>query len=130
MRPAAPCCVSTCPSSRAASVRSSEADGLAGSQRFMFLDVPLGGEVLESGRAVLPGQVLVELVLQGVQTVAVTGAGAKFGDVKAGSVRHVDHERIGENHQVVLLRTGRETKCFNQSYFRTSNDIVLNISSK
>lgn len=84
----------------------SEAAGLAGSPQFCFfiLDVPLRGEVLESGRAVLPGQVLVELVLQGVQTVAVTGAGAKLGDVKAGGVGHVDHESVGEDHQVVLLR--------------------------
>ncbi|CAB1436602.1 unnamed protein product [Pleuronectes platessa] len=42
--------------------------------------------------AELPGQVLVELVLQSVQTVSVTGAGAELRDVKARSVRHVDHE--------------------------------------
>lgn len=48
MRPVAQCCVSTCPSSQASSVRSLEADGLAGSQQFWVLDVPLGGQVLES----------------------------------------------------------------------------------
>ena len=74
------------------------ADELAGSQQSRFLDIPLGGEVLESGRAVLPGQVLVELVLQGVQTVAVARARAKLGDVEAGSVGHVDHEGVGEDH--------------------------------
>lgn len=50
-----------------------------------------------------------ELVLQGVQTVSITGAGAKLGDVEAGGVRHVDHESVGEDHQVVLLR---KTKTF------------------
>lgn len=54
-----------------------------------------------------------ELVLQGVQTVAVAGAGAKLGDVKAGSVWHVDHEGVGEDHQVVLLRRGEEKQTFN-----------------
>lgn len=90
--------VSTCPSSW-----NSERDGFTGFQQSWFLDVPLGGEILESSRAVLPGQVLVELVLQGVQTVAVARAGAELGDVEAGSVRHVDHESVGEDHQVVLL---------------------------
>lgn len=74
---------------------------------FVFLDVPLRREVLESRRAVLPGQILVELVLQGVQTVAIAGAGAELGDVEAGSVGHVDHERVGEDHQVVLLQRRR-----------------------
>ena len=83
------------------------ADGL-GTRRLS--DVPLGSEVLESGRAVLPGQVLVELVLQSVQTVAVTGAGAELRDVKARRVRHVDHEGVGKDHQVVLLRKIREIK--------------------
>lgn len=110
MRQAAQCYVSTRPSSRASSVRSSEADGLAGTQQFWVLDVPLGGQVLESSRAVLPRQVLVELVLQGVQTVAVAGAGAKLGDVKAGGVGHVDHESVGEDHQVVLLRKGKTNR--------------------
>lgn len=50
-----------------------------------------------------------EFVLQGVQTVAVTGAGAKLGDVEAGSVGHVDHESVGEDHEVVLLREEGET---------------------
>lgn len=72
-------------------------------------DVPPGGEVLQSGRAVLPGQVLVELVLQGVQAVAVAGAGAELGDVEAGGVGHVDHERVGEDHQVVLLEEEEDT---------------------
>ncbi len=85
-----------------------QADELAGSQQLWFLDVPLGGKVLESSCAVLPGQVLVELVLQGVQTVAVTGAGAKLGDVEAGRVGHVDHESIREDHQVELLREARK----------------------
>lgn len=47
-----------------------------------------------------------EFVLQGVQAVAVAGAGAKLGDVKTGSVRHVDHESVREDHQVVLLQRG------------------------
>lgn len=47
-----------------------------------------------------------ELILQGVQAVAIAGAGAKLGDVEAWSVGHVDHEGVGENHQVVLLRRG------------------------
>ena len=68
-----------------------------------MLDVPLGSQVLEGGRAVLPGQVLVELILQRAQAVAVAGAGAELGDVEAGRVRHVDHEGVGEDHQVVLL---------------------------
>lgn len=65
---------------------------------------PLGRQVLEGGGAVLPGQILVELVLQRVQTVAVAGAGAKLGDVEAGSVRHVDHEGVGKDHEVELLQ--------------------------
>lgn len=75
-------------------------------QQVAALDVPLGCKVLESRRAILPGQILVELILQGVQTVAIAGAGAKLGDVEAWSVWHVDHEGVGENHQVVLLRRG------------------------
>ena len=44
-----------------------------------------------------------ELILQCAQAVAVAGAGAELGDVEAGRVRHVDHEGVGEDHQVVLL---------------------------
>lgn len=50
-----------------------------------------------------------ELVLQDVQTVSIAGAGAELGDVKTGSMWHVDHEGVGEDHQVVLLQeTGSE----------------------
>lgn len=56
-----------------------------------------------------------ELVLQGVQTVAVAGAGAKLGNVKAGSMGHVDHESVGEDHQVVLLRKGKTNRLRQQN---------------
>lgn len=50
-----------------------------------------------------------ELVLQDVQTVSIAGTGAELGDVEAGSMWHVDHEGVGEDHQVVLLQeTGSE----------------------
>lgn len=58
------------------------------------LDVPLGCEVLKRSRAVLSGEVLMELLLERVQTVAIAWTGSELWNVKAWCVGHVDHEGI------------------------------------
>ena len=44
----------------------------------------------------MAGQVLVELVLEGQDTVTISGVGAEAADVKAWGVRQVDGEGLGQ----------------------------------
>lgn len=69
-----------------------------------------GSEVFEGRSAVVAGQVLVELLLEGLQAVAVGGAGTEAGDVRAWGVWQVDGEGLWQHQELILLRRwgGRE----------------------
>lgn len=68
-----------------------------------WLAVVLSCHVFEGGEAVASRHVLLELLLQGLETDPVLLVGAELGDVEAGRVRHVDHVGVGQNHKLVLL---------------------------
>lgn len=80
---------------RGAGVRSGGASGLL-----------QGGEVFEGSSPVSAGQILVELVLEGLETVTIGGAGAEAGDVQAWGVRQVDDEGLRQHQQLVFLGGG------------------------
>lgn len=60
-----------------------------------WLAVVFSRHVLKGGKTVPPRHVLLELLLQGLQADPVLLIGAELGDVKAGCMRHMDHESIG-----------------------------------
>lgn len=60
-----------------------------------MLAVVLCREIFESCKTIATRHILLELLLQGLETDAVLLVGAKLGDVEAGSMRHVDHIGIG-----------------------------------
>lgn len=62
-----------------------------------------GSEVFEGSSPVVAGQILVELVLEGPDTVTIGGVGAEAGDVKAWGVRQVDGEGLGQHQELVFL---------------------------
>lgn len=68
------------------------------------LTVVLCREVFEGREAVVARHVLLELLLQRLETDAVLLVGAELGDVEAGRVRHVDHVGVGQHRELVLLR--------------------------
>lgn len=68
-----------------------------------WLAVVFSRHVLKGGKTVPPRHVLLELLLQGLQADPVLLIGAELGDVKAGCMRHMDHESIGQNHKFILL---------------------------
>lgn len=70
---------------------------------------PLGSEVFECGGAISARQVLVELIPQRLQATPVASAQAELGDVKAGGMRHVDHEGVGQDQQLILLGRSRRS---------------------
>lgn len=62
-----------------------------------------GGEVFEGSSPVVTGQVLVELILEDLETVTIGGAGAEARDVKAWGMRQVDGEGLGQHQELVFL---------------------------
>lgn len=80
------------------------AEGLSPAAGFLVLAVVLGREIFEGGKAVAAGHVLLELLLQGFETDAVLLVGPELGDVEAGGVRHVDHVRVGQHDEFILLQ--------------------------
>lgn len=62
-----------------------------------------GSEVFEGSSPVVAGQVLVELFLEGLEAVAVGGAGAETGQVKAWRVGQVDGEGLRQHQELVFL---------------------------
>lgn len=62
-----------------------------------------GREVFEGSSPIVTGQVLVELILQGLEAVTIGGAGAEARDVKAWGVRQVDGEGLGQHQELILL---------------------------
>lgn len=75
-----------------------------------MLAVVLCREIFESCKAVVTRHVLLELLLQGLETDAVLLVGAELGDVEAGGMRHVDHVGIGQHCELVLLGE-KDTGC-------------------
>lgn len=75
-----------------------------------MLAVVLCREIFEGCKAIVTRHVLLELLLQGLETDAVLLVGAKLGDVEAGGMRHVDHVGIGQHRELVLLRE-KDTGC-------------------
>lgn len=76
----------------------------------VVLAVVLCREIFEGCKAIVAWHVLLELLLQGLETDAVLLVGAKLGDVEAGGVRHVDHVGIGQHRELILLRE-KDTGC-------------------
>lgn len=71
-----------------------------------------GGEVFEGSSPVSAGQILVELVLEGLEAVTIGGAGAEAGDVQAWGVRQVDDEGLRQHQQLVFLGVGHvDSRC-------------------
>lgn len=62
-----------------------------------------GSEVFEGSSPVVAGQILVELVLEGPDTVTIGGVGAEAGDVKAWGMRQVDGEGLRQHQELVFL---------------------------
>lgn len=62
-----------------------------------------GSEVFEGCSPIAPGQVLVELLLEGLETVPIGGAGAEAGDVQTWSMGQVDGEGLGQHQKFVFL---------------------------
>lgn len=75
------------------SLRSSGASGLL-----------QGSEVFESSSPVATGQVLVELILEGLEAVTVGGARAEARDVKAWGMWQVDGEGLWQHQELVFLQ--------------------------
>lgn len=73
-----------------------------------WLAVVISSHILEGSEAIAPGHVLLEFLLQGLEADPVLLVGAELSDVKAGSVRHVDHVGIGQNHKLVLLQRQKQ----------------------
>lgn len=69
-----------------------------------MLAVVLSREILEGGKAIAAGHVLLKLLLQGFETDAVLLVGPELGDVEAGGMRHVDHVGIGKHDELVFLQ--------------------------
>lgn len=76
----------------------------------VVLAVVLRREIFEGCEAVVARHILLELLLQGLETDAVLLVGAKLGDVEAGGVRHVDHVGVGQHRELVLLGE-KDTGC-------------------
>ena len=74
-----------------------------------------GSEVFEGSSPVVAGQVLVEVVLEGLDTVTIGGIGAEADDVKAWGVRQVDGEGLRQHQELVFLgawgRAGGQSLC-------------------
>lgn len=62
-----------------------------------------GSEVFEGCRPIAPRQVLVELLLEGLEAVAVGGAGAEAGDVQTWGVGQVDREGLRKYQEFIFL---------------------------
>ena len=62
-----------------------------------------GSEVFEGSSPGVAGQVLVEVVLEGLDTVTIGGIGAEADDVKAWGVRQVDGEGLRQHQELVFL---------------------------
>lgn len=75
-----------------------------------MLAVVLCREIFEGCKAIVARHILLELLLQGLETDAVLLVGAKLGDVEAGGVRHVDHVGVGQHRELVLLGE-KDTGC-------------------
>lgn len=65
--------------------------------------LPQGSEVFEGSSPIAAGQVLVELLLEGLQAVPVGGAGAEAGDVRAWGVWQVDGKGLWQHQELILL---------------------------
>lgn len=63
-----------------------------------------GCEVFEGSSPIVAGQVLVELILEGLQAVTVGGAGTEAGDVGARGVWQMDGEGLWQHQELILLR--------------------------
>lgn len=63
-----------------------------------------GSEVFEGSSPIVAGQVLEELVLEGLQAVSIGGAGAEAGDVKTWGVWQVDGEGLWQHQELVFLQ--------------------------
>lgn len=65
--------------------------------------LPQGSEVFEGSSPIVAGQVLVELLLEGLQAVPVGRAGAEAGDVKAWGVWQVYGKGLWQHQKLVFL---------------------------
>ena len=54
-----------------------------------------------------------KLLFQGLQADAVLLVGPELGDVETGSMRHVDHIGVGQNHKLILLEERTEDRVRN-----------------
>lgn len=75
---------------------------------FSVLAVVLSREIFQGSKAVAAGHVLLELLLERLETHTVLLVGTELGDVKAGGVGHVDHVGVGQHGERVLLRADGE----------------------
>lgn len=63
-----------------------------------------GSEVFEGSSPIAAGQVLVELICEGLQAVTIGGAGAEAEGVQARCVWQVDGEGLWQHQELIFLR--------------------------